>query len=130
MDASKILESLKEICPNICVTVDREEDHYYSWDGDGNDPRDDGFQPYDVSVKATAIYKGNAISGVANMGGHYQKPDEFELDLGGYLPQMIEEALEELQEQTHGKIDASKALSFIKNELHERYESQRANVRA
>ena len=82
--------------PDIAVTVTRKADSYFSWDGDGDDPRNEGFEPCDVYVKAFAIKSGTLLEGSACLGGSYYRPDEFTGDIHGYLPQMLEEAIEEL----------------------------------
>lgn len=82
--------------PDVAVTVSRELDSYYSWDGDGPDPRDEGFSPYTVTVTVTTIRNGRIYIGESALGGSYFKPDEPMEDVHGYLPDMIAEAIADL----------------------------------
>lgn len=83
--------------PAIAIIVSRRFDPYYRWDGDGPDPSEDGFDAYDVTVKAISIKGGRLIEGASTLGGSYFADDEPLDDVHGYLPQMVEEALEELK---------------------------------
>ncbi len=93
------IEALRLSRPDIAITVTRELDFNFRWDGDGPDPEDEGFDAYDVDVKAYAIRNGTMYEGSASLGGSYFLPDEPTADIHGYLPQMVEEAVEELNAQ-------------------------------
>lgn len=92
----ELIEELRRTRPDVAVKVTWEEDPYYSWDGDGPDPVEDGFLPYNVTVTAMAICKGNLIEGHDHLGGCYSKLGEHCPEIHGYFPQMLEEALEAL----------------------------------
>ena len=92
MTISRPIKSL----PNVAITVHREIDPFFQWDGDGPDPADDGFDAYDVIVTATTIVAGEFVKGKAYCGGTYYRMDEPIGDVHGYLPQMMQEALEDL----------------------------------
>lgn len=94
-----IFAELRRIAPNIAFSVNWEGDPYHSWDGDGPDPREEGYEPHNVDVIAHAIVNGEDIEGRNNLGGVYDKPDERDPDIHGYLPQMLEEAAKELLTQ-------------------------------
>lgn len=133
MTAEQILERLRTIAPHIAFDVSYEQDPSFVWDGDGPDPADDGFYAVDVTVSAKTILKGVAFEGNAYMGGHYleygEKPDG---DIGGYLPQMLEEAAEELKPEVesnfHLRSDVLTAIDFLRQEMKDRYEAQRMAV--
>lgn len=128
MTADQIKAKLKEIAPNVAFTVELTPDPNYRWDGDGPDPYDNGFTPNDVDVKATMIVKGEPVSGSSSMGGHYtnDKPDS---DLGGYLPQMLKEAADELAKELPGNPDLAAVSVFLTQEMRERYNRQREEIK-
>jgi len=96
---TEIKEELARTRPNIAIKTTWEEDPYFSWDGDGPDPRDEGFSPYNVTVTAMTIKNGKILEGISCLGGCYNKYGEpFDPDIYGYGTQMIEESLSELDE--------------------------------
>ena len=101
MSIRKAFPLLPELAhrPDVAVILKRERDDYYQWDGDGPDPCEDGFDPYDVMVKVVTIRNGRLFEGKDTLGGCYFKPDEPFDEIHGYLPQMLEAALEELDQQ-------------------------------
>lgn len=98
----QMIEALKKTRPDVVITVTREEDPYGVWDGD--EPLPDGYYAcYDHTVTATCIMDGQLIEGTAVMGGSWYDVLDMDADnqsclreISGYLPQMIDEALEEL----------------------------------
>lgn len=88
--------------PDVAIHVSRLYDPSCQWDGDGPDPEEDGFSPYDVSVTVYAIRAGRLYEAEATLGGSYFRDDEEIGEIHGYYPQMLEEALEELDEQLAG----------------------------
>lgn len=114
--------------------MSRSIDPSYRWDGDGPDPVDDGFDAYDVTVTAGAIVSGKLIEGEAFMGGSYYRPDEPTAELGGYLNQMLIEAVDRLAEQaaehasdTPGHlVQLADARGWLKQQSRDEYEAQRA----
>src|SRR5690348_2884679 len=91
-----IFAQLAEAAPAIAFSASRSIDSYYSWDGDGPDPRDEGFDPCNVDVQAFAILGGSVIEGHDYLGGCYYRHDEPMGDVHGYLLQMLQAATEEL----------------------------------
>lgn len=128
-----IFKSLNQIAPAIAFDVKFQPDPSFRWDGDGPDPRDDGYEPYDVAVSARTVVGGELREGIEWMGGHYEKPKDARpgrtTDLGGYLPQMLEEAVADLTKQ--GRMPASvgmqanKARKYLKEVMRVRYEEQK-----
>lgn len=126
-----IFEKLKRISPNISFSVEHTEDPNYVWDGDGSDPVDEGYVAYDVDVYARAIEGGETVEGQDSLGGVYEIPGEIDKDIGGYLPQMLEEAIIELM--GHLRVQVSDtlqaqgmaALNYLKEVTHARHEEQR-----
>ncbi len=92
-----IKNTLKKIAPSIAFVVKWIPDNNFVWDGDGPDPADEGYMAYDVDVSAMAVINGERLWGVNSLGGVYTKPDEQDPDIGGYLIQMLDEALADLQ---------------------------------
>jgi hypothetical protein len=127
MTPEQIFDELKTRAPSICFAISREEDSYFSWDGDGPDPRDDGYTPYNVDVEARAIENGEVRTGRNSLGGSYYKPEEPLGDVHGYLPQMLEEAAEELCGQLSDaslRVQARAAQAFLNEEMQRRYDAQ------
>ena len=94
----ELLEDLRIAHPDIAVSVSWEFDQYFTWDGDGPDPLDDGYEPHNVTVEASTIRNGEVITGYAYLGGCYAD-DEKCPEIHGYFPQMLEDALHELKTQ-------------------------------
>lgn len=93
----EMIERLKRERPGVSISVLWEVDDYYTWDGDGPDPIEDGLFPHTVQVTAAAIIDGVMITREAYLGGCYSEWGGPRCpEVHGYLPQMIEEALEEL----------------------------------
>jgi hypothetical protein len=64
--------------------------------------RDEGFSCYVYDVIATTIHNGVLVEGRSSLGGSWYREDdtsECAQEIGGYLPQMIDEALEEMDAQ-------------------------------
>src|SRR5262245_24213466 len=97
--ASAILANLKKLCPNISFKTTWTPDPSFRWDGDGPDPVEEGYQAYDVDVYATVIVRGDTTEGRQSLGGSYSQPGHHDPDIHGYLPQMLEEALNDLRTQ-------------------------------
>lgn len=90
------MKVLRDMLPTVAISVHREHDRDAVWDGEGPDPVEIGYEPYVVVVRAIAIMNGEIIEGSAYLGSSYYKADEPLGMVHGYLPQLIEEALEEL----------------------------------
>jgi len=99
----EMIAELKITRPDVVIEVTRERDEYFRWDGDGPDPEEEGFEAYDVDVTARCIRNGEMVEGRDSLGGSYYKPDEALGEVHGYLPQMIDEALEELNKTIAAK---------------------------
>ena len=128
-----LAEGLAKAAPSICFLVSRGIDEGYTWDGDGPDPRNDGFDPYDVDVTARFIVRDKIVQGSASLGGCYFRSDEPTGEIHGYLVQMIEEALENLSRALSRNFFAGRAFeeveaahAFIREELRRRYAEQMA----
>lgn len=85
--------------PDVAFRVERDLDETFVWDGDGPDPVEDGYYPYDVTVTAFTIRNGEVIEGTSTLGGSYYGYDEEIGEVHGYLPQMVDEALAELDKE-------------------------------
>ena len=90
------IEALRLKRPDVAITVTRTLDEFCTWDGDGPDPVEEGFNPYDVDVVASTIHQGELIEGRASLGSSYDQEDEPTGDIHGYLPQMVDKAVEEM----------------------------------
>lgn len=101
------IEQLKISRPDIVIEVTRIADHDTRWDGD--DPIGDEFDCFDHEVTAYTIRNGVRIEGTATLGGSWYDLDDHDAhnqaciaEISGYLPQMIDEAIDELDAQLKG----------------------------
>lgn len=92
-----LIERLSHIAPSIAISTHWEVDRYFRWDGDGPDPAEEGYFPYDVDVVVRTIVKGKVVEGTDNLGGVYSKPDDKDPDVHGYFSDLLEDALVELK---------------------------------
>ena len=93
---SEIAARLAVLAPSIAFSVSREIDENYRWDGGGEDPCENGFDAYNVTVTASTILDGQIVEESAHLGGSYFLPDEPTGEIHGYLLQMLEEAAQDL----------------------------------
>jgi hypothetical protein len=125
----EVFAGLRKVAPSISFAVSWTEDPHYHWDGDGPDPGYDGFVAYDVDVYARAILGGKMVEGRQSLGGVYERPEhypDYDPDIHGYLVQMLEEALEDLQKGMRGAQhqQVRKAREYLKRVLKHNYEAQ------
>lgn len=79
--------------PDVAIVITSERDQFYTWDGDGPDPAEDGYIPCDITVSALTIHNGRIVEASASLGGSYFLPGESFDDIHGYYPQMRDEAV-------------------------------------
>lgn len=123
------LERLRDECPRLAITLHREHDPFYRWDGDGPNPRKSGFKPYDVCVTAQAIMGGVLYEGTNWLGGSYYRDNEPLGDVHGYLPQMIDEAVDDLRKiippgDSFALTDCDTAQEIMRQVMRELYDRQ------
>ena len=101
LDHNEIIAQLARVAPGVHIATTWEGDPTFPWDGDSPDPITYGYYPHDVTVTATKIDRGNLHEADSHLGGSYSEPGGPHCpDIHGYFPQMVEEALEELGEET------------------------------
>lgn len=105
MHCEAIYAELRKLAPSVCFSASREVDPYFTWDGDGEDPVNNGYTPYDVDVTASVIVGGVLVQETDSLGGCYFMDDEPIGDIHGYLPQMIQEAAVALLHKLPANID-------------------------
>lgn len=140
MTATEIYARLKDLAPNVAFSASKDEDRSCVWDGNGPDPADNGLIAYDVTVTACTILDGDYVEGNAYLGSCYMEHDEAIDDIGGYLPQKLEEAAEDLQNEIadlqdgvslrHVENQLKNVIAFIKQEMQYRYDAQRQENRS
>jgi hypothetical protein len=128
MEAAEIYAGLKEFAPNVVCCSHAELDDGFVWDGDGPDPTEEGYYPHTVYVTVKAIANGEIVEGVAALGGSYYQHDEPLDDIHGYLPQMLQEAVAELEDKLardHPVVHELRVVQmFLRRELERRYQEQ------
>lgn len=131
---SEIAARLAILAPCIAFSVSREIDENYRWDGDGPDPRENGFDAYDVTVTARTIVDGQIVEGENCLGGSYFQDDEPTGKIHGYLLQMLAEAVCDLRDSLsrsgnhtgQSKEQLNAALAYITDAMQKAYDAQRA----
>ena len=89
------IEALRKTRPDTAIAVEWEIDPYFRWDGDGPAPWDEA--AHNVTVTASAIREGRLVVGYACLGRCYSPIGGPHCpEVHGYLPQLIEEALQKL----------------------------------
>lgn len=123
----QFMAKLKKVAPSIAVKTTWTPDNYFSWDGDGPDPTEEGYQAYDVDVWAKAIVDGEIVEGQGSIGGSYSKPGEHDPDVHGYFLDLLQKALADLYEQTQsGELDRqiNEAKDLIERAARIRYDER------
>lgn len=49
------MDKLKQLAPNVAFSVSRDIDTDEVWDGDGPDPRENGYDAYEIEVDDAAL---------------------------------------------------------------------------
>lgn len=125
-----LLESMRDIAPHVRIEIIKELDPFFEWDGDSPDPALSGLVCYQVEIKAICITQGFMEEHSAYLGGCYDKPGAYCPDIHGYLPQLIDDALEGLAKLAPISADTSIAtqigcaLSHLKLIMRKSYEHQ------
>lgn len=124
--APAILDGLKKHAPLIAFSVSWTPDPNFVWDGDGPDPADEGYEAHDVDVFARAVVEGELMEGRDSLGGAYERPGSFDPDIHGYLPQMFQEAVDELAKLVSGATlkQAKAASRYLTRVLQARFKEQ------
>ena len=86
--------------PDVAISVEREIDTYAFWNEKEFDgPKPDGVYPYTFTVTAATIRNGTMYTGQGTLSASWCAADEQDDDIHGYLPDMIDEALGELDKK-------------------------------
>lgn len=131
------LAHLRTIAPSVAITVSREIDEHELWDGEGPDPREDGYQPYCVDVTSRIILDGEIVEARESLCSSYYLDDEPIGEAHGYLPQMLQESLKRLRSDNDDVAfpayilkELGEANIYLKRVMRESYEKQRAEFAA
>lgn len=123
---ASIKRKLAELAPEIEFTSTRERDPFCKWDG--NIPLAKGYHAYYVTVRARAIHKGEMCEAEAYIGGSYYRDTEPLGEVHGYLPQMLEEAVDELSRKVGSNPSlcgqALRARDWLKELMRQNWEEQ------
>lgn len=95
-----LIAELAKVAPSIAIETTWEKDTDARWDMDPSCGDPDDFTAWQSEVRASAIVNGQLVSGSAYLGGTWIKygesPAKVNPEISGYLPQMIDEALQDL----------------------------------
>ena len=99
-----ILSGIRRIAPNVSIGIRWEVDPYFVWDGDGPKKAERGFIPHNVYVSAVVVtMEGKTVFGRGALLARDEVPGQEDPNIGGYLPQMLATALDELHNRLVGK---------------------------
>lgn len=135
MTFNDIYTELKRLAPNVCFGTSKSLDDMTTWDGEPENNPSDTMSPYNIDVYAKTIIGGVEVEGTSSMGGTWMEPDEEIGDIGGYLPQMLEDAAANLKMEIGDQAGVSSyriritdqldaVIAFLKNEMRMRYDAQ------
>lgn len=93
--ARTLLAEWRQGRPDIAVEVSRKWDESAIWEGGGPHPGDSGMVAYMYTVSATRIATGRPFVGRAHLSGRWEPYDGPVGTIGGYLAQLIEEAVKD-----------------------------------
>jgi len=148
MKPHPIIAALASIAPALNIRTEWEHDSDSRFSElqapgccfENEDPED--WQAWQSQIIATAICGGSLVTGHAYLGGTWEKwgedPAKSNPDISGYLPEMIGEALEDLQGRvaaiqstpvlTNLQSQITAAMEYIRAEMGRRYDEQCGNV--
>jgi len=116
---------LKDLAPGVAFSVEWSPDPHSLWDPQWGDQEE--FEAFDVDVFARTIEAGEIIERFSSLGECWEIPDKKDPEIGGYLPQMLQEAAKELLDVA-GSHEISEQLGavvqFLKQLMQERWETQ------
>lgn len=93
----QIIEHLATELPFVSIETIFESDADAVWDVESDDLDEDDFEAWNTEIKATAIHNGKLLQGSGYLGGTWTKYGDYpDASIGGYFPQMCQEALREL----------------------------------
>lgn len=129
MNTNEILKKMKELAPNVAFDLNHEIDDLYVWDGDPNqNPETDDFVPHEITITAKTIHQGVLIQGEAVSTGHYAKYGQ-EPNIDDLLPQLLQDALDELIEQfSEISQKCDNARKFLEEIIRDAYNQQRRKI--
>ena len=120
---------LRELAPSVVFDVAWSHDEDARWPKDCGERGD--YIPYNTEVTARAIVGGEEVEGRACMGGTWEIPGKMDPEIGGYLPQMLEEAASELITQKgiplKIKIELRAVIGFLKTLMRQRWQEQQSS---
>ena len=136
--ADVVFAELKRRAPLVALEVFAERDIHYVWDGEGPDPEDGDFFAHVVDFTAITVIDGDLYQGQVSLGGHYMKEGDEPGEVGGYLIQMLMDAISDLLvcafkgiETGRGEIVGHQLMdcsNYLRETLKADYEAQRLEV--
>lgn len=88
LSAEAVIKELKVIAPSFCFEA--------QWDRDESYCDAQGCYLHDVVVTVYGISKGDLYFGASRIASIHAKPEDEDPDIHGNLPQMVEDALEDI----------------------------------
>jgi hypothetical protein len=128
-----IFDKLRQLAPSLSVQVIWTHDDYSRFAEvrhccKGGPSK---WQAWNSEVRATIIDDGHIISGKSYLGGTWERanrhPSKSNPNISGYLPQMVEEALQELRLHSTApeiKTLLESAIATVRQIIHEDYEQK------
>ena len=138
LEGNELIDALKRIAPQMTVEVIWEPDPDGEWFEENGNVRN--YECWQSEVKVQIQLNGEFFDGNAYLGGTWENkgdhPSESNPNISGYLPQMIEEAIDELiksvpaaqYQETEEELRTGEAVlaakKFVKDQMRLSYDAQ------
>lgn len=130
---SELIKTLAKLAPGIALEIIWSKDPGSRWDIEDSELDPNDFEAWQSEVRASAIVDGKLKSESSHMGGTWEKlgddPRQSNPDISGYLPQMAQEAYQELKKslpvEAHSlHVDCDVAIQHLADFMRKRYDNR------
>jgi hypothetical protein len=129
--ALPLQNELADLVPNLAFRFKWSLDTEAEWDVVGDLDKDD-YQAWQVDVSANVTAFGDLVSRHSYLCGSWYEighhPSQVDPNIGGYAPQLMLDALEQLKATGTPGVDFDLAISWIRLHLTKSYDEQRAQI--
>ena len=117
---------LKVLAPSVVFSVEWVIDKWPGrWQPEWGDQED--FECYNTDITAKTIVGGEEVEGVAYLSGTWERPGSIDPEIGGYLPQELEQAAADLLKRELPlkiQIELRAVTAYLRTVMRQRWEDQ------